>query len=99
MRCTEDLNAYLAANWRSFSTQNYFDKNGVFMCTIVSVPLLLMAAFMACWGVYQCGGTLIDLKKKQLQHKAKEDRKGGEAGAAVGEGQGEQRPVENKKDK
>ena len=91
MRWSEDLNTYAAANWRSFSTQNYFDKNGVFFCTIVSVPLLFNAGFMAIWGIYQCGGTLITLKRKQLQHKAKEIN--------AAEGQGEKRPVEDKKKK
>ena len=28
------------------SLQNYFDKHGVFMCTVVSVPLLIMSGFM-----------------------------------------------------
>lgn len=30
----------------SMAVQNYFDKHGVFMSTVVSLPLLLMSAFM-----------------------------------------------------
>ena len=46
MRCTEDLNAYLATNWRSFSTQNYFDKNGVFVSVVFSGPMLAASMFL-----------------------------------------------------
>ena len=37
----ERINSLLARHWRSFATQNYFDKHGVFFCALVSTPLLL----------------------------------------------------------
>jgi hypothetical protein len=40
--CASPLNAWGAANWRSFSTQNYFDKNGVFMSALFTAPLILV---------------------------------------------------------
>ena len=85
VRMTETMNTWAASNWRLFSSQNYFDKNGVFMCTLVSVPLLFMAAFMAVSSVYQCGGLLIHVKKKELAHKMRQTAKGvkdGEGAAA-----------------
>ena len=41
---SERLNAAAAARWRDFSTQNYFDRNGVFACVVWAAPLLLLAA-------------------------------------------------------
>ena len=37
----ERINSLLARHWRSFATQDYFDKHGVFFCALVSTPLLL----------------------------------------------------------
>jgi len=39
----ENLNRELRKNWKSFSTQNYFDSNGVFLSTLWSGPLLVIA--------------------------------------------------------
>lgn len=38
----EHLNSLLAAQWESFSTQPYFDKQGVFISAVYSAPLLLV---------------------------------------------------------
>merc|ERR1711865_179542 len=46
IKLTETVNSYAARNWASVATQNYFDKQGVFMSTVVSLPLLLMSTFM-----------------------------------------------------
>lgn len=39
----ENLNRVLRKNWKSFSTQNYFDPQGVFLSTLWSGPLLVIA--------------------------------------------------------
>ena len=36
----EHINTYLAQHWQAFATQPYFDKNGIFVSTIYSAPLL-----------------------------------------------------------
>lgn len=38
----ERLNTLGAEHWELFSQQNYFDKRGVFFCTLVSGPLVLI---------------------------------------------------------
>ena len=38
----EQLNLLGRQHWARFSTQNYFDPQGVFMSTLVSAPLLLI---------------------------------------------------------
>lgn len=37
----ERLNGYLAANWKSFAKQPYFDQQGIFFSAMISAPLLL----------------------------------------------------------
>jgi hypothetical protein len=42
---SERINAYCAVNWKLFSTQNYFDKSGVFAGVMFCGPLLLLCLF------------------------------------------------------
>lgn len=42
IRCSEYLNSLCAENWRFFSTQNYFDKHGVFAGIFFAGPLLFI---------------------------------------------------------
>lgn len=36
----ENINSYLERNWKSFASQNYFDKSGLFLCVMVGLPVL-----------------------------------------------------------
>ena len=38
----ENLNELAELNWKKFSTQNYFDKHGVFVSVVFSTPLLII---------------------------------------------------------
>ena len=38
----ESINSLLHANWREFSTQDYFDEHGVFLSCFMSGPLLAL---------------------------------------------------------
>ena len=60
MRCTEDLNAYLATNWRSFSTQNYFDKNGI------ELRKLIYSGNEVDKDIDNVEQILVDLKKREV---------------------------------
>ena len=40
--CSEYLNSLGAIHWKDFSTQNYFDRNGVFMSIFFAGPLLFI---------------------------------------------------------
>jgi hypothetical protein len=42
---SEHLNTYCAANWASFSKQNYFDKHGAFAGIMYAGPLLIIGLF------------------------------------------------------
>ena len=57
----ERLNTFAAANWESFSTQNYFDKRGVFISTLWSTPLLLIGTVMLFQNLYNSASLLIQV--------------------------------------
>jgi hypothetical protein len=39
----ERINSYCAMSWRSFASQNYFDRHGAFITVMMSGPLLFIA--------------------------------------------------------
>jgi len=39
----EKMNRYLGENWKSFASQNYFDRSGVFISVIWSGPLIFIS--------------------------------------------------------
>ena len=39
----EQINSVASQNWKRFATQHYFDKHGVFISTIWSGPLVIIA--------------------------------------------------------
>ena len=62
----ETLNKYGAENWASFSTQNYFDKNGIFVSVVFSAPLLLTGTFMMLYTLYSSAHMLVSVKRLEL---------------------------------
>eukprot|EP00002_Diphylleia_rotans_P008417 TRINITY_DN1822_c0_g1_i1.p1 TRINITY_DN1822_c0_g1~~TRINITY_DN1822_c0_g1_i1.p1 ORF type:complete len:150 (+),score=33.73 TRINITY_DN1822_c0_g1_i1:47-496(+) len=72
----ETINTYCAENWRSFSTQNYFDKNGIFISTLYSAPLLISATTILLNLLYNSAQLLVEVKKMQFKQEArKRDKK------------------------
>lgn len=43
---SENINELAAENWQSFSRQQYFDSNGLFISTVFSIPILLNCMLM-----------------------------------------------------
>lgn len=62
----ERLNTLAAANWESFSTQNYFDRQGVFVSTLWSTPLLLIGTVMLFQSLYNASSLLIQVRGSSL---------------------------------
>jgi hypothetical protein len=62
----ERINTLAAANWDSFSTQNYFDKHGVFISTLWSTPLLLIGVVMLFQSLYNASSLLIQVPSRVL---------------------------------
>jgi hypothetical protein len=73
VRCAEKLNQMGNSRWRDFATQNYFDKNGIFMGIMICAPLLMVCFVMLVSLIREAKGLLVDVTK--LKKQAKENVK------------------------
>ncbi|CAD7700339.1 unnamed protein product [Ostreobium quekettii] len=68
--CAESLNKWMAANWRTFARQPYFDPNGIFMSTMLSGPIMLVLFLQLINYLWEASSLLVSLKRRQLMHQA-----------------------------
>ena len=71
----EWLNTFAREHWQEFAGQNYFDKRGVFISVMYSMPLLCLAFFVLISGLRNAGKLLVKVKRKELRQKQKEKQK------------------------
>ena len=71
----ETFNTYGAENWETFSTQDYFDKNGVFVTVVFSAPLVFTGFSMTLYTMYKSSQLLIKVKRKELGVDKKDRKK------------------------
>ncbi|XP_075168415.1 transmembrane protein 18 [Haematobia irritans] len=71
---SESINEYAALNWRSFSKQQYFDSNGLFISTVFSIPILLNCMILIGAWLYNSTQMMAKLKVAQLKDKLKRER-------------------------
>lgn len=86
-------NAFFAKNWRAWGwSQNYFDKNGVFVSSVYCAPLCLLAFVQLIFSLREAVGLMIEVKRKDLRRKFREskaaekavaERAGGDAGVSA----------------
>ncbi|KAF3521661.1 hypothetical protein F2Q69_00047645, partial [Brassica cretica] len=67
----ESLNRLLRKNWKSFSTQNYFDPHGVFLSVIWSGPLLVIAMIILISTLFSLCYLIVKWKRAELRHRAR----------------------------
>ncbi|CAA7018693.1 unnamed protein product [Microthlaspi erraticum] len=67
----ENLNRLLRKNWKSFSTQNYFDPHGVFLSTLWSGPLLVIAMIILINTLFSLCYLIVKWKRAELRHRAR----------------------------
>lgn len=67
----ERLNGLLAANWKSFARQNYFDSHGIFLSTLWSGPLLVIAIIILVNTLFSLCYLIVRWKKAELRHRAR----------------------------
>lgn len=76
VRCAEYINGYAARNWESFATQNYFDRNGIFIGIFFCGPLLLDSFLMLILFLREASQLLVEVKTMELKNKKKKEKKG-----------------------
>ena len=76
---SENLNALGGEYWEEFATQPYFDKHGIFFTTMVSGPLLILLIFVLINYLLHVVGVMVQMKRKQLQAKAKQQARAANA--------------------
>jgi transmembrane protein 18 len=69
VRTSEYTNAWAAAHWRSFATQNYFDERGIFAATMVCGPLLLDTMWMLVCFLREGAALLVQVKTIKMGKK------------------------------
>ncbi len=72
---SERLNDWASRNWEQFATQDYFDKNGVFMTTMVCGPLLLDSLIMLFKYLREASQLLVQVKTAQIKQKRQKEKR------------------------
>ncbi|XP_031638183.1 transmembrane protein 18 [Contarinia nasturtii] len=72
---SETINELAARNWRTFSRQQYFDSNGLFISTVFSIPILLNCMLMIGNWLYNSTQLMSKLKVAQLKEQRKSQLK------------------------
>ncbi|CAM6097163.1 unnamed protein product [Calypogeia fissa] len=67
----ERLNTILDSRWKSFARQPYFDRHGVFLSTVWSVPILLVTTVILVNSLLTLVQLLIKWKRAELKHRAR----------------------------
>lgn len=62
----EALNKLAEERWREFSTQNYFDKHGVFMSVVFSGPLLIILMLQLILTLIDASKLVVKVKRLEL---------------------------------
>ncbi|KAJ4804703.1 Transmembrane protein 18 [Rhynchospora pubera] len=70
----ERINRFLGENWKSFSSQNYFDPNGLFVSVLWSGPLLVITILIVVNTLITLCGLIVKWKRAELKHRARQAR-------------------------
>jgi len=71
----ERLNGLASKHWRAFSTQDYFDKEGVFTTTVFCVPLIAVLVVVLVNFLRLMASMMIQAKRAQLKQRARAEAK------------------------
>lgn len=81
------LNRAAGAHWADFSTQNYFDEQGLFAGVVWCAPLILLQTAMVVGFLVRAARLLVRVKRLELGRRARSARQEDSAQAA-GQGGG-----------
>jgi hypothetical protein len=71
------LNAIGAENWKHFSSQNYFDQNGIFVGAVFAGPLLVTGFVHLIFVLKTAANLLIVVKRAEFRVKRQESQQKG----------------------
>jgi len=69
VRSAERLNQYGLKHWEEFATQNYFDDGGIFICIMVSAPIVLVSFAMLLSYLREASQLLVQVKRAEIKGK------------------------------
>lgn len=69
VRSAEMLNHYGSKNWEDFATQNYFDEGGIFVCIMVSAPIVFTSFIMLVAYLREASQLLVQVKRAEIKQK------------------------------
>jgi len=69
VRSAEMLNQYGSKHWEDFATQNYFDEGGIFVCIMVSAPIVFVSFLMLIAYLREAGQLLVQVKRAEIKQK------------------------------
>ncbi|GAX09965.1 hypothetical protein FisN_11Lh046 [Fistulifera solaris] len=75
VRLAERWNELGARHWRSFATQNYFDRHGIFVSIMLCAPLLFDSLIMMILFLREASQLLVEVKAAQIKRKQKAAKK------------------------
>ncbi|KAF0899586.1 hypothetical protein E2562_020778 [Oryza meyeriana var. granulata] len=70
----ERINTFLGQHWKSFSSQNYFDPQGLFISVVWSGPLLLITILILVNTLVTLCLLMVRWKRAELRHRARQVR-------------------------
>ncbi|KAG8086601.1 hypothetical protein GUJ93_ZPchr0010g9113 [Zizania palustris] len=68
----ERINSLLGQHWKSFSSQNYFDSQGLFISVVWSGPLLLLTILILVNTLVTLCLLMVRWKRAELRHRARQ---------------------------
>lgn len=71
----EKINSAAAEHWEKFSTQQYFDKSGVFASVIVGVPLIICQFLIVVLLLWEASKMVVKVKRVQIRKELAEKKK------------------------
>lgn len=73
VRSAEYMNQLAAKHWEDFSTQNYFDRSGIFVSIFLCAPLLIDSFIMLIMFLRESSVLLVQVKRAELKQKRKQN--------------------------
>ena len=71
VRSAETINSWAGRNWQGMSSQNYFDRGGIFISIFLCAPLLLDSFIMLICFLREASQLLVQVKTAELKQKRK----------------------------